>query len=102
MCYLVSGAKSGFRFCGGNQLCCAEPFGGQETNFHALVKRPCDALQQREGVPLVIGVLETANGRSRRSDALSKFALCETCFGSWVVDLSRVLPVEALLLIGSP
>ncbi len=48
---------------------------GHEANLHTLVERLGDALRQSEGVLLVVGIFQTAHGRSRGSDTPSQLPL---------------------------
>ena len=48
----------------------------------------------------VVGVLEAANGRSRRPNALGQFALRESGLGSKLEDLSCQIGVDNFLFVG--
>jgi hypothetical protein len=71
-----------------------------KPNLYTLAECLGYAFQQGKRVPIVISVLQAADGRSRRADALRKLALGETRTGPQAVDLPGNFSIESLLLIG--
>lgn len=91
--------------CAGNAIE-ARALLGRQTRFGANRYEPylnssaqgCgDPLQHRERMPLVIGVFQLANDRSRRTDQFGQFALRQARLGPEVVNRPRDRGVRAFL-----
>src|SRR5580692_2914082 len=69
-----------------------------EADLDALIQRPADPAQHRQGVAFVIGVLEAADDRCRGADEPGKLGLREVRRGPEIVNLAGDFLVRSRLL----
>lgn len=76
-----------------------QSFCRHESDLHTLVERLGDALEHGERVPLVIGVLQPADGGFGGAHPVGQLLLRKASFGPKLVNLPRDLGVDDLLFV---
>lgn len=77
----------------------SQPLSRQEANLHALVERIRDAFKHTEGVPIVVGILQTADDGCCGSNLLRELTLAQPRLRAKVINLASDIGIDDFFLV---